>query len=192
MVSFQCLAGKARALLVILCLGFGVCAASAAPPKNIPDGFSWFRSRLGVGEFFRPNGWYVKEEYKDGTNALFITRESLKTSDHFIAGMTVNQIPQFQIKQNIAPSVFAKVYAARLAKQNKVLLSDVVKGGKFDMNVVRVLGNNNGVSTVLHHIAVGVDSRDVLYLVIFEAPEAEWEKLSETARVMLNFFRLGS
>ena len=101
MVFFQCLAGKGRALYVLLFLGFGICAATAAPPKNIPDGFSWYRSRLGVGEFFRPKRWYVKEEHKDGTNALFITRESLKTSDRFIAGMTVNQIPQFQIKQNI-------------------------------------------------------------------------------------------
>ena len=60
------------------------------------------------------------------------------------------------------------------------------------MNIVRVQRDNDGVRTIIHSIAVGVDSRDVFYLIMFEAPAAEWEKIEEKARVMLDHFLLGS
>ena len=60
------------------------------------------------------------------------------------------------------------------------------------MNIARVKGGNSGIKTVVHHIAIGMDDRDELYLISFEAPESEWEGYYNTAGPMLNFFLLGS
>ena len=58
------------------------------------------------------------------------------------------------------------------------------------MNIARVRGSNDGVSTIVHHISIGMDESDSLFLISFEAPEADWERYYPTASPMLNFFLL--
>ena len=56
------------------------------------------------------------------------------------------------------------------------------------MNVVRIRSDNSGIKTIVHHIAIGMDDKDAVYIISFEAPESEWEKLYPIAGTMLNYF----
>lgn len=80
----------------------------------------------------------------------------------------------------------------KIIDKHEVITSGVVKGGTTDMNVARVKAENAGVMTIIHHISVGMDDRDKLYLISFETPESEWEKYYETGGQILNYFILGS
>jgi len=156
-----------------------------------PSGFSWVTSAIGIGSFLKPDGWYVSEETKGDTKALFISRENINSNSRFEVGLSVNQINNWSAKQSIKPSQYAKSYATKIAKTGEVIKQTVVKGNFPDMNLVRIKGNNNGVSTIVHHIAIGMDDTDKVYLLSFEAPESQWEQMMEKGGPMLNFFILG-
>ncbi len=162
--------------------------AGSNPQPNIPPGFELYEAKNGVGKFFRPKGWFIKEESKGTTNALFISRENIDVSQRFSVGLTVYQMRSFKRFKNVLPSVYAKIYVSTLIKKMEVIISGVVKNNATEMNIVRVKGDNNGISTIIHHIAVGFDSEDTLYLILFEAPEKEWKSQYDNARIMLNYF----
>ena len=60
------------------------------------------------------------------------------------------------------------------------------------MYVVRIRGSNHGVSTIVHFIIIGMDDTDQLYLISFEAPEAQWNTAIQKGGPMLNYFVLGN
>lgn len=178
------------ATLLVALLSLNSYGAEDALPSP-PSGFKWHEAKNKVGAFLVPDGWFVKEESQQGTEAIFVTRENIATSGHFIVGLTVNEFSNISKRTSKSASKFARSYVDNLKKELRVLKSGVVKGKSSDMNVVRVMGDNNGVTTIVHHIAIGDDARDRVYLLIFEAPEREWESESKNAEPMLNLFALG-
>jgi hypothetical protein len=156
-----------------------------------PEGFQWYDTKNGVGAFLRPDGWFVKEEVRGGAKALFISREDIDSAGRFVVGLTVNEITRMSARGTAKPSAFARNYASQLAQKMEVLDSGVVEGNTSDMHVVRVKGDNGGVATIAHHIAIGNDSLDSAYIIIFEAPASEWDAAIEKGRPMLNTFFLG-
>ncbi|MDP3790421.1 MAG: hypothetical protein Q8R48_08505 [Candidatus Omnitrophota bacterium] len=54
------------------------CYAGKSDLPAAPEGYSW-KSCAGMqASFLLPDRWFFKEEEKDGTQAVFITKESLK------------------------------------------------------------------------------------------------------------------
>ena len=157
-----------------------------------PSGFSWHESINGAGSFLKPDGWFVKEESKGSTNAVFISKESIENNGRFLTGMSVNQLNYWSKSKKTKPSKYAEVFATKIATTGKVLKRTVVKGNQDNMYVVRVLGDNKGTPTITHHLAIGMDSKDQVYLISYESPESEWKANYNYAREMLNFFFLGS
>ena len=160
------------------------------PPA--PAGFSWYTAKNGVGTFLKPDGWFALEETKGNTNAVFISRENIKELGKFVVGFSVNHITSYSNSSSIKASEYAKVFMQKIIDKHEVISSGVVKSGPNDMNVARVKGDNAGVMTITHHISVGMDGRDELYLISFEAPESEWETYYKTAGQILNYIILGS
>ena len=156
---------------------------------DTPEGFTWYEAKNGAGTFLKPDNWYVKEEIRDGTNALFISREDINGEGRFSVGFSVNYLPSFSTKNiPMKPSQYAKQFVQKIIDKNEVLKAGVVKGGPSDMNIVRTLSDNSGIKTIVHHISIGMDDKDAVYFISFEAPESEWEKLYPIAGTMLNYF----
>ena len=78
------------------------------PPA--PSGFTWHTAKNGVGTFLKPDGWYVLEETKGNTNAIFISRENIKKHGKFIIGFSVNRITSYSSDSSIKASEYAKVF----------------------------------------------------------------------------------
>jgi len=164
--------------------------AEKRPPA--PPGFSWYVAKNGVGTFLKPDGWHALEQSKGNTHAIFISRENIKTHGRFTAGFTVNQITAYSNSSSIKASEYAKLYIQKTIDKHEVINSGVVKGAANDMNVARVKAENAGVETIVHHISVGMDKRDELYLISFEAPASEWDSLNQMAGQLFSYFILGS
>jgi hypothetical protein len=165
-------------------------SGTGLPPT--PEGFSWFESTSGVGTFLKPEGWFSKEETVNNTNAVFITKENVEAYGKFTTGMTVNKFNNWSQSNNSKPSQYAAAFAAKSAASGKVLINTIVKGNQDDMHVARVLSDNAGTPTIVHNLAIGIDSKDEVYLIIYESPESDWEANYKQGREMLNFFFLGS
>ena len=161
------------------------------PLPEPPAGFTWMTSKNGVGSFLKPNGWYEKEDSQRGTNVLYISKEKIKKNNPLEIGLTITQINGWSKQLGTKPSQYAQSYAASLAAVGELLKQGVMKGGTSDMHVVRVKSSNKGVSTIAHHIVIGLDAVDKVYLLSFESPANQWEKESQQGREMLNNFLLG-
>ena len=138
-----------------------------------------------------PSGWHAKEESQRGTNALYISKDKIKKNNPLEVGLTVKQINGWSKQQGTKPSQYAQSYAASLAASGHVLKQGVMQGNASDMHVVRLKTINKGVSTIVHHIVIGLDPVDKVYLLSFESPENQWEMESQQGREMLNNFLLG-
>jgi len=177
--------------LILLLLTLPSIAFSIDTPPA-PTGFTWYTAKNGVGTFLKPDGWYVLEETKGNTKAIFISRENIKKHGKLVIGFSINRITSYSSSSSIKASEYAKVFIQQIIDKYEVVTSGVVKGGSTDMNVARVKVDNAGVITITHHISIGMDDRDELYLISFEAPESEWETYYETAGKILNYIILGS
>ena len=177
-------------LAVLLFSTVGTARASERPPA--PGGFSWHEAENGVGTFLRPDGWHVKEESRNGTNALFISREDLGNNGRLLVGLSVNQLTEFSRRSSTRPSAYAQSFIQRIMQDKETIKEGKVEGNKHTMHVARVVGMNGTVRTIIHYIAVGMDDEDEVFLILFEAPESEWERSYGFARWMLNYFILGS
>ncbi len=160
------------------------------PLEAAPPGFSWYTAKNGVGDYLVPTGWFVKEESGASTNALFISEQDLEKQNEFSVGFTVNQINAWSKKSKLKPSEYAKVFIQKLKREKTVLNSGVVKGNLVEMNVAVVKMDNHGVPVTMHQIAMGLDTKDQVYLISFESPSESWKGNFAYGRQMLNLFRI--
>ncbi len=122
---------------------------------------------------------------------FFISKENIEASARFLTGMTVHQMNSWSDSNSSKPSQYAHEFAKKIASTGEVIINTVIKGNQNDMHVVRLLSNNSGKATIVHYLAIGMDSRDQLYLIAYESPEPEWRANENNAREMLNLFFLG-
>lgn len=182
-----------RLLLFVLALlllsPFG-CARKKVDLPAAPKGFSWYIAKNGVGSFLEPEDWYTREDTDKNVNLLFITLEKSKKDKGFAPGLTVKQITKASAIAGAKPSFHAQQLIAKMVAESKTIRSGVLQGGPTPRHVARVFGERNGVRTIAHHIAIGIDAKDMVFLISFEAPESQWQSLEPMAREMLNQFYL--
>jgi hypothetical protein len=155
------------------------------PPP--PKGYTWQKCPDIKGAFLRPNGWHFKKHKQGDTLGYFITKENIKETGEFLTGMTVNVIPNIPKKKSMSPYKFAESY--RDAARTAVKFS---KEWDKDMGPFRSLGfvvdkqHEDGQFRV-HHLLIANEKTGTLYLVLFEAPVAEWDAAWKIAEPMLQF-----
>ena len=176
-------------LALLLVLPFG-CARKKVDLPKAPKGFSWYTAKNGAGSFLEPEDWYTREETEKNVNLLYITREKFKKGKGFSAGLTVKQITRASVLAGAKPAYHAQQLIARIVKDSETIRTGVLEGGPTPRHVARVYGKKDGVRTIVHHVAIGIDARDMVFLISFEAPEDEWQALDPIARELFGQFLL--
>ena len=172
-------------LAFLLVLPFG-CARKRTDLPEAPTGYSWYTAKNGAGSYLVPKGWFTKEDSDKVENTLYITREKITKKTGFSAGLTVKQITKAASKVGFQPSFYAQQYIAKLVAGSRTIRSGVVQG-PTPMHVARVFGEKDGIRTIEHHTAIGLDDKDAVYMISFEAPASEWQALEPTAREINQF-----
>lgn len=176
-------------MLTLILAPFGVFAGDLPDP---PEGFSWVVSKNKIGTFLKPEGWFLKEEYEGATKALFITKENIEEQGRFETGFSVNMVSGVGARAGIPATEYAKQFLFGFTEKFKVLKKYTVPSQNGYQAVgLRYSGDNQGITTVVNILAVAHDREDVLYLLIFEAPQEIWDAEWEKGRVLLNQFALG-
>ena len=172
-------------LTFLLVLPFG-CARKKVDLPEAPTGYSWYTAKNGAGSYLVPKGWFTKEDSDKVENTLYITREKITKKTGFSAGLTVKQITKATSKVGFQPSFYAQQYIAKLVAGSRTIRSGVVQG-PTPMHVARVFGEKDGIRTIEHHTAIGLDDKDAVYMISFEAPASEWQALEPIAREINQF-----
>ena len=83
--------------------------------------------------------------------------------------------------------VFLELIMDRTAETKEMI--DNIRADGFGATVIYGRGRD-GVRTIVHHVAIGIDARDMVFLISFEAPEDEWQALDPIARELFGQFLL--
>ncbi len=167
------------ALLLLLALAGLIPVARAATeapnealsePPAAPPGFSWRVFDSIQATFLVPDGWFVKAETREGTRAVFITKESIEREGRFKTGLTVN------VMRDARPSAYAAAMMSRLqARASQAWAIRPVERGVFKGMAGRLrFTTPEGWSLIEEALMLGNDATGALYFLLFEAPEAEW------------------
>ena len=178
-------------VLLLLPLSFTGCAKKAAGLPEEPKGFSWYTAKNGAGSYLQPEDWYAREDRDGQADLLYITREKMTRDQGFSVGLKVRREAGIAARFGVSPSQYAETYIAEVVGNNEVIRSAVVDSGPTPMYVARVAEQRERLGRVIvHHSVIGVDSRDMVFLISFEAPAIEWPMLEDTARKLLGQFIL--
>lgn len=170
-----------------------------------PEGFEWTLCHGGFLAIRKPKNWFFKEEgpSKNGTLACFVTKEDFSNNKEFETGFTINIIRGMLEKAKVLPSVYAKNFIAKMAKETKekgekidlfrVNENKQLKG--FILRTTRTLLNNKNEPklTTVHNFVVANDQTGTIYIALFESPTESWddawkigEKITEQLGILGN------
>lgn len=155
--------------------------ADKADLPSPPKGFEWqWCEDVSVG-ILKPQQWHFKTNMKNRTRGYFITKEKIEEAGEFSTGLSLNVIPSVGLKRGGLASDFAKAYV-RTAIQDEESVLKIIP--PKDVGPVKTFGCRiKKAGSVVHYFLIADDSRDILYLFMFESPEKEWNtawKIGET------------
>lgn len=168
-------------LLLIACAANAVAAQPDLPAP--PEGFSWHWNEEIRGAFLKPNGWHVKEEKRNETLALFLTKEDIATEGSFTTGFSVNVVPGVGKKSGGKASDYGRSFVREAIqdKENVLVVLPPVDRGRLKTFGCRIKKDN----TIIHYFLIADDETDRLYITFFESPAAEFETAWKKGEVIL-------
>lgn len=95
--------------------------SAAAAALDAPAGYSWQEFKPGKIALLKPDGWHVKTESRNGTQALFITQEPIGPGGKFLAGLSLNYVTGIRGKAQVSSTEYARNFLAAAADRHKVL-----------------------------------------------------------------------
>jgi hypothetical protein len=174
---------RAARSLVLTSL-FALCGAAPAPATRpaagqlpaAPDGFAWQSLPEVRASVLRPTGWHVKTEGDAGTQAYFISKESIESGGKFETGLTINVIRDITHRRGIKPSEFARKWREALAGSGQV---DVEKTWEAQADPFQTFAGRYLTKTAsparMQALLIANDRTGTLYQINFEAPATRWD-----------------
>jgi hypothetical protein len=159
---------------------------SPTPPEPAPAGYVWQPCLSMKAQFLRPKSWHFKEVTKPDTIGCFLSAERIDDTGEFVTGFTVNLMRELPKRKGIVPSVFASQYMRVLAEDNHVLRQSTREQGPFLSFRAEHIDHKTPLPD--HHIftlLLANDHNGSLYLILFESPDAAWQKNWPVAEVIL-------
>jgi hypothetical protein len=131
-----------------------------------PAGFTWQQIPELKAALLKPDGWFFKQEEKNGTIAYFITKESIEQGGDFSTGLTVN------VFRGLKESAVG--HGETLIEQ----IASQMHGEKWARTVgpFQEFGcDAKDSESVLRYLAIANPKTNTLYLFIFESPVPDWD-----------------
>jgi hypothetical protein len=135
-----------------------------------PSGFAWQQIPELKSALLKPDGWYFKQEERQGILGYFITREDIDKAGHFDTGLTVNVFPK--LGSGLAVERGMEVINRVAAQHHEQIQTQ--QEGQLQEFSCEIKDTDPSGTVVMHALAVANTKTDTLYLLIFESPEPEW------------------
>ncbi len=142
-----------------------------------PEGYAWVEFNDGRCAFLRPTGWFVKTQAEGDVSTLFISKENVEQLGRYRTGLSVSVIQHVKQQAGMSPSRFAERSVATSTASKEVLgqWSGPGKGGVWTY-AFRYRDPAPSPTMLVHTLLLADDGADVLHVLVFGAPESEWER----------------
>lgn len=159
--------------LIIAALGFSAHAQRVTSLKPAPAGYSWYSDADAGATLLKPDGWFVKTEVKDDTNALFISKEDIAVSGEFQTGLSLNLLHGVKKKTGVSSTRYAVSFLSKALEGNEELMSFANPANGMTSIGLRI--KNQHLAKVIHYYLVANDADDSLRIFMFESPTENWD-----------------
>ena len=187
-----------RLLLLLVAFPLLVAGASAQSVGEFempdpPEGFTWQILPEIKAAFLLPNGWHYRAEDRSGTQAYFLTQQDIATDGAFTTGLSINAVKDLPERANMSAVQYAEAHAGLVPEMPGAEVQRTwggVQGPLHSFGVRYRSSRPDGSAVVLHQVNVGNEETGTLYVLLFEAPEAEWETAWESGERVMSFYML--
>jgi len=158
---------------------------------NPPEGFDWGSMPNANAAFLKPHGWFEMNKSTKDAVTYAISKEQVKGSEEFETGLTVIAVKDMVSKINMPLIQYSleMLMAVKADSNNTIIEQDITKQGPFDSVFIKYQNNPSGLKPIIIHKTIIYNEKTgSLYIVIFEAPENEWEDAWKKGEVMLKKF----
>ncbi len=160
------------------------------PPElpSPPAGFEWqWCDEVKVG-ILKPKQWHYKSRHKNATRGYFISKEKIDDTGKFDTGkfdtgLTLNVIPGAGKKLGGLASDFAQGFVRTATRDKQSVLQTMPPRTAGPAKTVGCRIKKSG--SVIHYFLIADDSRDLVYMFIFESPEQDWDMAWKTGETIL-------
>ena len=151
-------------------------------------GYTWFEAKDAGAAALKPEGWFAKVESKNGTGALFITKEDIDSSGKFETGLSLNFVRGVRATTGLTSSKYAISFLSKALEGNEELTSFGTPGKAMTTIGLRV--KNKKLDKVIHYYLVANDAGDTLHIFTFESPAQDWDSAWALGEPMFRNLRL--
>lgn len=169
---------------LLLFLTMTASAQQSALPEP-PEGYAWQWCEEIKGGFLKPDGWFFKKAGKGDTLGFFITKEDIDKEGKFLTGLTVNVLMDIPEKKNIKASDYAKLFREEARKTGDFVREWNNVVGPFQAAGFLHEKEDKAGAFKVHNLLIANDKTGTVYLVMFEAPSAEWDATWKIAEPIL-------
>ena len=179
---------KFIAILMLLTLSSVAYAQRVSSFGHAPDGYSWFSPKDGGAAVLKPDGWFTRFESKNGTDALFISKEDIAASGEFQTGLSLIFVHGVQAKTGMTSSKYAVSFLSKALEGNEELMAFGTPGK--GMTTIGLRLKNKKLDKVIHYYLVANDVGDTLHIFMFESPAQDWDSAWTLGEPMFRNLRL--
>ena len=129
-----------------------------------------------LSAFLNPKGWHYKHVERKGQHACFITKEDIDTKGSFQTGLIVNMILLSHLKTGISASEYAKQFIDTATREREPLKRWSSTQGPFKSHGCIIRDDSDDQPVFVYNLIIANDRTGTIYVVLYEAPEDEWEK----------------
>ncbi|GKS57129.1 hypothetical protein YTPLAS18_06560 [Nitrospira sp.] len=157
-----------------------------------PAGYSWVEFKEVNAAYLKPNGWYQAIRSDEEVATLFISKENMEQLGSYRTGLSVNVIRNVRQRAGVTPSQFAQRTVAKTAASKEVLSQWTTPKSGGTLNVgFRYRDPSPFPALLIHTVLLADDRADLLQILVFGAPESEWEKAWKHGEQMMSDMLIG-
>ena len=151
-----------------------------------PKNYSWESLAAINGSILIPDKWYFTPRSVEGIQTYFVTPEPFEDGGEFDIGLTLSALEYTKEKTGKTPNEYAKRFI-RFRKINYLSYDErEVNRGKFrQYDILFETVSDEKPKLNIRTRLLANDRTDKLYIVLFEAPKAQWDKIWKVARPSL-------
>ena len=137
----------------------------------------------------KPDGWFTRTDFENGTSALFVSKQDISAGGQFDTGLSLNFVTDVKRKSGLRASQYAYQMLSQVLKGNQQLAAF----GSPSKNGVMTLGlriKNERIDRIILYYTVADDNKDTLYIFLYEAPLRDWDTAWQTGEPMFRNLRI--
>lgn len=143
-----------------------------------PKGYTWQECTPMKAAFLKPQGWFFKEQGKDGMEACFISKEEIAgPKGEFETGLSVNAIKNVSKRTGMSPTTFVENFFSidkQAGIKHRGKLIDLSMG-LFKGYGQLIESQQPGEGSITQYtVVLGNDTTGSVYIIWFESPSAIW------------------